>query len=127
MRTVIASALLHLTVLGADDGGEANLTYTWSPTGPAPLTFSANGTNASKNTTAIFSDRPQNERPLTVGFSTPDGARHFELVLDTQAFIGRRGQWTSRPQRELDGIQKQARQPKVPEGSEKRTDREGRR
>ena len=45
-----------LSVLGADDGGEANLTYTWVATGtpPAPVSFSANGTNGSKNTTATF-------------------------------------------------------------------------
>ena len=45
-----------LSVLGADDGGEANLTYTWVATGtpPAPVSFSVNGTNASKNTTATF-------------------------------------------------------------------------
>jgi hypothetical protein len=46
-----------LSVLGADDGGEANLTYTWAvtsePTGASP-TFSANGTNAAKNTTVTF-------------------------------------------------------------------------
>ena len=46
-----------LSVLGADDGGEANLTYTWTTTGtpPAAVTFNANGTNAAKNTTATFS------------------------------------------------------------------------
>jgi hypothetical protein len=44
-----------LSVLGADDGGEANLTYTWTSTGPATVTFSANGTNAAKNATATFS------------------------------------------------------------------------
>ena len=45
-----------LSVLGADDGGEGNLTYTWATTGtpPAPVKFSANGTNAAKNTTATF-------------------------------------------------------------------------
>ena len=45
-----------LSVLGADDGGEANLVYTWATTGtpPAAVTYSANGTNASKNTTATF-------------------------------------------------------------------------
>jgi hypothetical protein len=45
-----------LSVLGADDGGESNLTYTWATTGtpPAAISFSANGTNASKNTTATF-------------------------------------------------------------------------
>jgi len=45
-----------LSVLGADDGGEANLTYTWATTGspPAAVTFSANGTNAAKSSTASF-------------------------------------------------------------------------
>ncbi len=44
-----------LSVLGADDGGEANLTYTWTSSGPAAVSFSANGTNAAKNVTATFS------------------------------------------------------------------------
>jgi glucose/arabinose dehydrogenase len=45
-----------LSVLGADDQGEAALTYTWSTTGspPAAVSFSANGTNAAKNSTATF-------------------------------------------------------------------------
>jgi hypothetical protein len=45
-----------LSALGADNTGESSLTYTWATTGtpPAPVTFSANGTNASKNTTATF-------------------------------------------------------------------------
>jgi len=45
-----------LSVLGADAGGEASLTYTWATTGtpPAPVTFSANGTNAAQNTSATF-------------------------------------------------------------------------
>jgi len=41
-------------VLGSDNGGEAALTYTWAATGPASASFSANGANASKNTTATF-------------------------------------------------------------------------
>src|SRR5262249_8606225 len=44
-----------LSVLGADDGGEAALTYHWDVSGPAPVTFSANDSNAAKNTTATFS------------------------------------------------------------------------
>src|ERR1019366_6200631 len=42
--------------LGADEGGESNLTYTWAITGtpPAAVTFSSNGTNSAKNTTATF-------------------------------------------------------------------------
>ena len=45
-----------LSALGADDGGAAALTYTWATTGspPAAVTFSANGTNAAKNSTATF-------------------------------------------------------------------------
>lgn len=43
-----------LSVLGADDGGEANLTYTWTSSGPAPVNFTANGTNAAKTVTATF-------------------------------------------------------------------------
>ncbi len=46
----------NLSVLGADDAGESNLTYTWSVTGtpPAPVTFTDNGTNTAKNTIATF-------------------------------------------------------------------------
>lgn len=45
-----------LNVQGDDDGGEAGLTYTWSTVGtpPAPVVFSANGTNAAKSVTATF-------------------------------------------------------------------------
>jgi Bacterial Ig domain len=46
----------NLSVLGADAGGEASLTYTWTTIGtlPAAVTFSANGTNAAQNTTVTF-------------------------------------------------------------------------
>ncbi len=45
-----------LSVLGADDGGESNLTYTWATTGtpPAAVTYSVNGINAAKNCVATF-------------------------------------------------------------------------
>lgn len=53
--TVVATTT-QLSVVGADDGGEAALTYTWSSAqGPAPVAFSVNGTNAAKTTTATFS------------------------------------------------------------------------
>jgi hypothetical protein len=53
---VIGTSTL-LSVMGADDGGESNLTYRWSTSGavPAAVTFSANNTNAAKNTIATFS------------------------------------------------------------------------
>ena len=45
-----------LSVLGADNTGESNLTYTWSLTGtpPAGVNYSANGTNAAKSTMVTF-------------------------------------------------------------------------
>ncbi|MBI4387017.1 MAG: hypothetical protein HY551_06515 [Elusimicrobia bacterium] len=52
----VGGTTTSLSVLGADDGGEAALTYNWATTGapPAPVTFGVNGTNAAKNTTAAF-------------------------------------------------------------------------
>ncbi len=47
-----------LSVLGTDSGGESTLTYTWSsvsaPSNAPPPTFSVNGSNLAKNTTARF-------------------------------------------------------------------------
>ena len=42
--------------LGLENGSSSGLTYTWSATGPAPVTYTGNtnGTNAAKNITAIF-------------------------------------------------------------------------
>jgi hypothetical protein len=54
--TPVTGTSTALSVLGADDGGESNLTYSWAASGtpPAPVTFSSNGTNASKHTTVTF-------------------------------------------------------------------------
>ena len=55
---IVTGKTTTLTVLGADDGGAANLTYTWSVTSPAGATaptFSANGTNGAQSTVATFS------------------------------------------------------------------------
>lgn len=43
-----------VTVVANDDGTEANLSYTWSATGPAAVAFSPNGSNAAKASTATF-------------------------------------------------------------------------
>ena len=51
----VAGTTTNLSVLGADDGGEANLAYAWAATGPAAVAYSANGTDAAKNTTVTFS------------------------------------------------------------------------
>jgi len=51
------STTASLSVLGADAAGASSLTYSWTTLGtpPAPVAFSANGTNAAQNTTATFS------------------------------------------------------------------------
>lgn len=44
-----------LTVAATDDGGASALTYTWSTPGTSyPATFTVNGTNAARNTIAMF-------------------------------------------------------------------------
>jgi hypothetical protein len=51
----VSGTSTNLSVLGADDGGESNLTYTWSEVGgPGRVTFGTNGSNAAKNDTATF-------------------------------------------------------------------------
>lgn len=52
----VTATTTNLSVLGADDGGAGNLIYTWATSGtpPAAVTYSANGTNAARNTTVTF-------------------------------------------------------------------------
>ena len=61
--TTVTGKTVNLSVLGADVSGESTLTYTWAVDAGYPpqqgsagdaVTFSANGTNAAKNTTAAF-------------------------------------------------------------------------
>jgi hypothetical protein len=53
----VTGTTTNLSVLGADQAGEASLTYTWqttaAPAGASPI-YSANGTNAAKNTVVTF-------------------------------------------------------------------------
>ena len=64
----VTGTTTNLSVLGSDDGGEANLTYTWGTTGvpPASVSISANGTKAAKNTIATF---------------TKDGSYTFQVTI----------------------------------------------
>ena len=50
----VTGTSVGLSVLGQENGSDSGLTYTWSSSGPAGVTFSANGTNSAKNTTAAF-------------------------------------------------------------------------
>jgi hypothetical protein len=43
-----------LNVSATDDDGEANLAYSWTIIGPAPVSLGDNGTNSAKDTTATF-------------------------------------------------------------------------
>jgi autotransporter-associated beta strand protein len=55
-----------VAVTATDDAGEANLTYTWSSTGPAAVSFSPNGTNAAKTATATFAAPGNHTFTITV-------------------------------------------------------------
>jgi hypothetical protein len=71
VSNIVNGATTSLTVLGAGDGGEASLTYTWATSGtpPAAVTFSTNGTNAAKNTIATF---------------TKAGSYSFQVTIEDQ-------------------------------------------
>ncbi|HAT09812.1 MAG TPA: hypothetical protein DCS97_04315, partial [Planctomycetes bacterium] len=66
-----------LSVLGADDGGEGGLTYAWATTGtvPAAVSFSVNGSNAAKITTATFT------KSGTYGFQVTIADAHGATAL----------------------------------------------
>lgn len=50
----VTTTTTNLSVTASDDGGEGNLTYTWTAIGPAAVSFSPNGTNGAKSATATF-------------------------------------------------------------------------
>jgi len=64
-----APAVSRLSVLGADHGGERQLTYTWSSDGPGKVAFAPNGANAARQTLATFS-RP-GRHLLTCSIANP--------------------------------------------------------
>jgi hypothetical protein len=54
--TPVTGMTAQLSALGDDNGGESNLTYTWSTIGPAPalVTYSVNGAKSAKDTQVTF-------------------------------------------------------------------------
>ena len=70
-----------LSVLGADDGGEPNLTYTWAaaaePAGAQPL-FAVNGINLAKLTTVTLDEAGT----YTFGVTIDDGSRSVHSSVD---------------------------------------------
>jgi regulation of enolase protein 1 (concanavalin A-like superfamily) len=80
--TTVTGTTVGLTVLGASASGESTLTYTWSATsGPSQPTFSPNGTNAAKASTATFTQA--GTYTLTVVIANPQGATVSSSVIVT--------------------------------------------
>lgn len=72
VRQVVSGTTANLTVLGADDGGESALTYTWAgAAGPAPVSFSPNQSNGAKATTVSFDTA--GDYDLSVSVADPQG------------------------------------------------------
>lgn len=69
----VAGTTATLSVLGADDGGEANLIYTWSINGtPSSIfTVTANGSHAASTTTATFTQ--PGTYPITATITDAEG------------------------------------------------------
>ena len=52
--SIVTAAVAPLSVTINDDDGQANLVYTWTASGPAPVFFSPNGGNVASSTQANF-------------------------------------------------------------------------
>ena len=84
-----------LSVLGADYNGESALTYTWAattiPSGATAPTFSANGTNAAKATTATFTKAGAYTFTVTLadaaGLSTTSAVTVTVALTDTKILV----------------------------------------
>jgi hypothetical protein len=77
-----------LNVLGTDNGGEANLKYTWSvavkPTGAADPVFQTNGTNAAKSTPVSFSQAGIYTFRVTIANSQGSSVTSYVSVMVLQ-------------------------------------------
>lgn len=95
---------VNLSVLGADDGGEAALTYTWGvQQGPGEAQFTGNGTNAGKESAATFTadgtyvlvvtvedaDKHRASANLTLNIGLASDAPIISLLLPGQGAISR--------------------------------------
>ena len=75
----------------SDGGGESNLTYAWSvcpypASAPAAVTFSVNGTNAAKNTTATFTQSGTYVLDVTITDNGGLTATTSVMVMVNQTF-----------------------------------------
>lgn len=85
MQSPVKARSTTVTVGANDDGTEANLQYTWTATGPAPVQFSPNGSNAAKSSTATFSKEGSYTMTVTVRDGTNKTATgSFTLPVESQ-------------------------------------------
>ncbi len=55
MMSPLRAKSTQVSIMAADDGPQGTLVYIWSATGPGPVTFSPNSSNAAATSTATFS------------------------------------------------------------------------
>ncbi|HEX8323555.1 MAG TPA: autotransporter-associated beta strand repeat-containing protein, partial [Tepidisphaeraceae bacterium] len=83
--SLITATTTTLTALGADDGGEANLTYTWTattkPAGSTP-TFGTNGTNAAKSSLVTFDKSGSYTFQVTINDGTGSVTSSVTVVVN---------------------------------------------
>jgi len=82
--STVTGASTTLAVLGADDGGEGNLSYSWgitaAPNGATPQ-FSINGTNAAKNVTVTFNEAGSYTFTVTISDGTLSTTSSVSLTV----------------------------------------------
>ena len=86
--SLVASAAAPLNVAATDDGGAANLTYTWAATGPAPVFFMPNGTGAASSSQANFEATGDYQVSVTVadaGGLSASGTVHVRVEPSASA------------------------------------------
>jgi aryl-phospho-beta-D-glucosidase BglC (GH1 family) len=86
--TPVTGKTLNLSVLGADAAGASSLTYTWATTGtsPAPVSFSANNSNAAAHTVATFTKAGQYTFQATITDAAGLSVTSSVQVTVTQTF-----------------------------------------
>jgi hypothetical protein len=96
----IDPAIAALSVLGGDDGGEANLTYTWRASGPGPVVFAANGTHDARQTTVTVTEHGTYTFTVTITDQAGQSVEATVVVVQGVALVDdndlyvRRGRFT---------------------------------
>ena len=86
--SLVTAASAPVNVAATDDGGAANLTYTWAATGPAPVFFMPNGTGAASSSQANFEATGDYQVSVTVadaGGLSASGTVHVRVEPSASA------------------------------------------